>query len=108
MNQEIKPENTSSAGPMLLTFLAGTALGAVVVALTTPKTGPELRGDLKAMAIRSKRKAGALAEEATGVWDEMKERTCLAGGDLKRGVSDAADDLCGKKHEHEMAEHPKG
>lgn len=108
MNQEIKPENTGSMGPMLLTFLAGTAVGAIVVALTTPKSGPELRSDLKAMAIRSKQKAGAMAEDASGVWDEVKERTCLAGSDLKRGVTDAADDLCGKRHEHEMAEHPKG
>ena len=38
---------TSSYGPTLLTFLAGAAVGAVVVALTTPKTGPELRGNLK-------------------------------------------------------------
>ena len=37
-------------GPLtdsLLLFLAGAALGAVAVALLTPKTGPELRADLK-------------------------------------------------------------
>ena len=47
---------------MLLTFLAGAAVGAVVVALTTRKTGPELRGDLKDLARRAKRKAEALAD----------------------------------------------
>lgn len=89
-------ENTSSSvGPTLLTFLAGAAAGALLVALTTPKTGPELRGDLKALARRAKRKAGDLAEDASEVWDDMKGRTALAAGDLKRGVTDAAKDLRG-------------
>jgi len=34
----------------LLFFLAGAAIGAVAVALLTPRTGPELRADLKAKA----------------------------------------------------------
>lgn len=88
-------ENTSSVGPLLLTFLAGAAVGAVVVALTTPKTGPELRGDLKDIAQRAQRRVGDLANNASGAWDEMKERTGLAAGDLKRGLSDAANDLQG-------------
>lgn len=86
-------ETNSSMGPMLLTFLAGAAVGAVVVALTTPKTGNELRGDLKDIAHRAKRKAGDLAGDACGAWDGMKERTALAAADLKRGMSEAADDL---------------
>ena len=99
-------ENSAPMGPMLLTFLAGATLGAVLVALTTPKTGPELRGDLKDLANRAKRKAGDLADDASVAWDDMKERTVLAAndmkqrtvlaaGDLKRGVSDAAKDLRG-------------
>lgn len=90
-------ENTSSpsAGPMLLTFLVGAAAGALLVALTTPKTGPELRGDLKDLARRAKRKAGDLREDAGEAWDELKGRTALAAGDLKRGVADAAKDLRG-------------
>jgi gas vesicle protein len=36
----------SSLGTLLTVFLAGAALGAVVVALTTPKRGEELREDL--------------------------------------------------------------
>ncbi len=39
-------ENNSSLGTNLLIFLAGAAVGAAVVALTTPKTGPQLRHDL--------------------------------------------------------------
>jgi len=91
MNQE----NMSPLGSMLLTFLAGAAVGAVAVALTTPKSGPQLRGDLKHLARRAKDKAGALATDATEAWDELKVRTTLAAGDLKRGMTDAASDLRG-------------
>jgi gas vesicle protein len=35
-----------SMGTILTAFLAGAAVGAVVVALTTPKRGDELREDL--------------------------------------------------------------
>ncbi|MBK9797671.1 MAG: YtxH domain-containing protein [Holophagaceae bacterium] len=86
---------TSSYGPTLLTFLAGAAVGAVVVALTTPKTGPELRGDLKDLTGRAKRRAGELAANANDSWEDLKGRTGLAAADLKRGVTDAANDLRG-------------
>lgn len=86
---------SSSMGTTLLTFLAGAAVGAVVVALTTPKTGPELRGDLKDLTLRAKRRAGQLADDASDTWDDLKGRTVLAAGDLKRGVTDAANDLRG-------------
>jgi gas vesicle protein len=90
MNQE---SHSSSMGPMLLTFLAGAVVGAVVVALTTPKTGPELRGDLKDLARRAKRKAGDFAEDTLGALDDLQERTALASKDLKRGMTDAMNDL---------------
>jgi gas vesicle protein len=91
MSQETK----SSIGPMLLTFLAGAAAGAVLIALTTPKTGPELRGDLKDMARRAKRKIGGLGEEACSGWEDLKDRTTMAAGDLKRGVTEAAQEFRG-------------
>jgi hypothetical protein len=47
-------EERGSLGTSLLIFLAGAALGAAIVALTTPKTGPELRGDLKGLGGRVK------------------------------------------------------
>lgn len=81
--------------PTLLTFLAGAAIGAVVVALTTPKTGPELRGNLKDLSLRAKLKAGQLADDASEGWDDLKGRTALAASDLRRGVTDAANDLRG-------------
>jgi gas vesicle protein len=86
---------TSSYGPTLLTFLAGAAVGAVVVALTTPKSGPELRGNLKDLANRAKRRTGELADNASEAWDSLRGRTTLAASDLKRGVTDAANDLRG-------------
>ena len=90
-------ERTTSYAPLFLTFLAGAAVGAVVVALTTPKSGPDLRGDLKDLANRAKLRACDLADDAGVAWDGMKERTALAGADLKRGVTDAANDLRGPK-----------
>jgi gas vesicle protein len=85
--------NDSSIGPLLLTFLAGAAFGAVVVALTTPKSGPELREDFKSLARRTKGKTGDLAEDAGAAWDEIKLRAGHAASDLKRGVADSAADL---------------
>jgi len=91
MNQETK----SSIGTMLLTFLAGAAAGAVVVALTTPRTGPELRKDLGELPRRAKRKAAELAGEADLAWAEFKERTSQAADDLQRGVTESVNDLKG-------------
>ena len=78
--------------PMLWTFLAGAAVGAIVVALTTPKSGPELRGDLKDLARRAKRKVGNLADEALGSLDELKLRAGLAPGESLRGRAESLDE----------------
>jgi gas vesicle protein len=80
---------------MVLTFIAGAALGAVVMALTTPKSGPELRGDLKDLGRRAKRKVGDYADDASEALEDLKDRAVLAVDDLKRGVTDAANDLRG-------------
>jgi gas vesicle protein len=90
-----EPKSSPSYGATLLTFLAGAAVGAVVVALTTPKSGPQLRGDLKDLTLRAKRRVGDLADDASDTWDDLKGRTALAASDLKRGVTDAANDLRG-------------
>ena len=47
-------EEKGSIGTSLLVFLAGAAVGATVIALTTPKTGSELRGDIKELGNRVK------------------------------------------------------
>lgn len=88
-------QENNSGSTLLLTFLAGAALGALVVGLTTPKTGAEVRDDLKALGRRARRKAGELADDAEEAWETMKGRTALAATDLKRGVKEAAQDLRG-------------
>lgn len=90
-----EPTTCTPKGPMVLTFIAGAALGAVVMALSTPKSGPELRGDLKDLARRAKRKVGDYADDASEALEDLKDRAVLAVDDLKRGVSDAAHDLRG-------------
>jgi gas vesicle protein len=47
-------EERGSVGTSLLVFLAGAAVGATIIALTTPKTGPELREDIKGLGNRVK------------------------------------------------------
>jgi gas vesicle protein len=88
--------DSRSAGlPLFLAFLAGAAAGAVAVALTTPKSGPQVRSDLKDLARTAKRRAVALADQAGGVWQEAKCRTALAASDFRRGLASAASDLRG-------------
>ena len=94
MHQE-KDTPRSTVGPMLLTFLAGAALGAVVTALATPRSGPELRGGLGAFGRRARTRAGAMADQAGAAWNDIKERTGMAAEDLKRGVTDSVNDLRG-------------
>jgi gas vesicle protein len=89
-------ESNSSLGPLMLTFIAGAAIGATVVALLTPKTGPELRGDLRAFGRRAKRKAGEMADQAGEALDGILERTGNAATDLKRGITDSVNDLRGQ------------
>ena len=79
----MNPEKPPATGTFFLTFLAGAALGAVVVALTTPKSGPELREDLCAFRRRAQRKAHRLATSASGAWTDLKERTALAADAMK-------------------------
>jgi hypothetical protein len=89
-------ENPGTAiSTVLLSFVAGAAVGGVIVAFTTRKTGPQLRGDIRDLARRARLKAGAMAEATCGAWDGVKDRTSLAADDLKRGFTDAANDLRG-------------
>ncbi|HJV23868.1 MAG TPA: YtxH domain-containing protein [Holophagaceae bacterium] len=55
-------ENPVPIGTIALTFLAGAAVGAIVLALTTPKTGKELRGDLKDLGNRLRGRARELVD----------------------------------------------
>lgn len=55
-----------SALPTLITFLVGAAIGAVAVALATPRSGARLRQHLKALACSGRRRAHLAAEHFRG------------------------------------------
>jgi gas vesicle protein len=52
-------EDRGALSTNLLLFLLGAAAGAVAVALTTPKSGPDLRADIKHLTRRLKGKLKA-------------------------------------------------
>lgn len=58
MSQETSPP----IGALALTSLAGAAVGAIVVALTTPKSGKEVREDLKNLGSRIRQRTKELVD----------------------------------------------
>lgn len=58
----------------LLMFLAGAATGAVVMALTSPKSGPELRDELEQFGQRIRGKATQVAGRAKEAAEDVLER----------------------------------
>lgn len=54
--------NANAVGGLLIAFLAGAAVGAAVTALMTPKTGPQLREDLKGLRDRFRKRDGEAVE----------------------------------------------
>jgi gas vesicle protein len=96
----------------VLAFLAGATLGAIVVALTTPRKGSDLREDLSDLGHRAKAKmeamvrrgerafeaAGEAAEPSLGdqageAWKDLKHGASRAGRDIKEGLGSARQDL---------------
>ncbi len=88
-------ETTSSRNTTLLAFFAGAAIGAVVVALTTPKKGSELREDLVKLGNRVNGKIGEYAHQSSAAWQDVKTGAAMAREDMKQGFSAAARDLRG-------------
>ena len=84
----MRGNNGSSIGEALMLFVAGAAIGGLLVALNTPKTGPELREDLKGMGRRAKSKAEGLAEDAEGAWEKLKGKAGEAGEAVKQELTD--------------------
>ncbi len=99
MNQE----HPSSLNTPLLCFLAGAIAGAVVVALTTPKKGADLREDISGLGRRARRRVAGLAQrlkgacdasgegscakpDAEAAWDDAKQSATRAGTELKQGM----------------------
>jgi gas vesicle protein len=89
MNQE----KTSSVNLAIFSFVGGALLGALAVALTTPKNGPEVRDAIKGLGRRAKDKMGRLGDHAEAVWDETLNRTDRSVTDLQRAVNEAAEDF---------------
>jgi gas vesicle protein len=80
----MRENNGSSIGESLMLFVAGAAIGGLLVALNTPKTGPELREDLKGLGRRARSKAEDLAGEAEGTWERLKAKAGETGEAVKR------------------------
>lgn len=83
--------NNGAISTAALTFLTGAAVGALVVALTTTRTGTDLRRDLKAMGRRLKGKAEAWGEEAGDAWETVKDQTSQAASQVVRQGEAALD-----------------
>lgn len=117
MEKNMNHEPSSSPGNTLLTFLAGAAVGGVVVALTTPKRGSDLRKDLSRFAGKAKDhvhdwadsasgavegmtatgqgsgKAEEMAGKAQDAWKDVKKTASNAGSELKEGLTAAGREL---------------
>lgn len=69
----MQQESPSVRGTILLSLLGGAALGAIVVALTTPKTGQEVRGSLKSVVNRFRARNVDAEEALDELADELIE-----------------------------------
>ena len=76
-------DNGVGAGTVLLSFLAGAAVGAGVALLVAPKTGEEIRSTIK-----------GLADDAI---DKIKEYTTEAQEKIKTTLDDGKDLILEKK-----------
>jgi gas vesicle protein len=88
--------NPPTVVPVVLTFLAGAAIGAIVVALTTPKSGPRLRKELKDLARCGEGRAEDVAQHLPEPRKHVKKPAGSAPGDLKRGRKVSVSDLPGR------------
>jgi len=87
--------NPSYVVPTLLTFLVGAAVGAVVVALTTSRTGPRFRRDLKDLARRGKERVHKAAEGFRGPGVRSRRHFEWHVGGPKQGIDVSVNDLPG-------------
>lgn len=98
----LTPANT------LIAFFAGAALGGVVVALTTPKRGAELRKDLLHLGDKAKDELGewadATVDTVEGISTAAKEKADNAAGSLIAKAEDVAEK--GQKAWKDMAKGP--
>jgi gas vesicle protein len=67
----MKTDTSYPTNTMLLSLLGGAIVGAIVLALTTPKTGREVRNTLKTAARRLTGKSGEPDELDTGTIEAL-------------------------------------
>jgi len=72
-------DDRNALGTNLLLFLVGAAAGAVLVALTTPKSGPDLRTDIKDLAGRLKRRLRESGQGCPVCADEAQDGEVTQG-----------------------------
>ena len=94
MDQCSDKNHGNHAACVLVTLLAGVAVGAIVTALTTKKTGAERRGDLESLAQRLRLKAESLTNEANEAWTAVKKYASINGEHLKHHCSPECGDDC--------------
>jgi gas vesicle protein len=85
----MRQDNETTLGSSLVLFLAGAAVGAVVAALVTPRSGPELREDLNDLGRRTFKRAEDLAQDARKTWDKVRGRAVEVAGNVGRDVAEA-------------------
>jgi gas vesicle protein len=88
MNEETR--NTGSS--MLVPLLLGAVAGAVLVALTTPKSGPELRSDIKGLGRRVKGGIGNRVKAVQEAWAHVRDGSEFAMADLNGSRNEGATD----------------
>lgn len=68
----MKEEGVNTGGSVLLTFLAGAAVGAGIALLLAPKAGRELRKDITDFTGEAKDKVYASIEKGRALFEEGK------------------------------------
>lgn len=102
-----EPHETRNA---LFAFLAGLATGGIIVALTTPRSGPELRRDMARQGRRLRGRlnemldrgedyldacAEDLGDRAGKAAEDARDAASRVGRDLSRGAERVGQDLQG-------------
>ncbi|HCY75165.1 MAG TPA: gas vesicle protein [Ignavibacteriales bacterium] len=84
--------NNNNVKGFLIGFLAGGSVGAIIALLTTPKSGKELRGDIK-------QKSGEYFDEADKYYQEKKTKAGEMFNEGKRKYAMMMNDLKSKPEE---------
>jgi len=84
-------EENGTTGKNLLFFLLGAAVGAVVVALVTPKSGPDLRAEIGDLTDKLKRKAKEMGIALSSVCASGDEPEPEEPGDQEDVVEEKTD-----------------